>query len=448
LSSAIDGKSGFDFNVQKYGITFFNGGKPMKSTSVKSILIVALAMVVLLAAATTALPQIAAPQIIPCAACKNENDWANKFCIKCGAELATTKEVRLAELQREHEAKLAAARQRAVEDSLARARAKEAQLVMEMKAEQARLEVERKANEAEMQKKMEKVAMARSQEERPKKPAVKIYEGPVDPRRLFLIPTADVLGPLEVSLGGGSVIGEMKEERRPFLGRMSIGLGDVAEIEASTVGIVSGLAKGSAAIPTVAFKLKFIPERDKFPFAGIAGALRSSTWHSEQREKIKFEKRVSTLYFVASKTFGPVSVHSGLSINDLRIRTKNAVTGEFISPDPEEIKAKDRDYVNENLFSPFAGLRVEVNPRTSLMLEYESIPEYDFDEGNPAVDKGKIDEVWMIIAGVRYFVFDWLPLDTGVLYRGDYHGIGDMHIQAGLNVNLPLPRIARAMSAR
>jgi hypothetical protein len=228
------------------------------------------------------------------------------------------------------------------------------------------------------------------------------------------------------------------------LGRLSVGLGGVAEIEASTVGIVSGLAKGSAAIPTVAFKLKFLPETNRFPFAGIAGALRSSTWHSEVRDKVKFEKRVFTLYFVASKSLGPVSMHTGLSINDLRIRTRNTATGEFISPTPEEIKTKDRDYVNKNLFSPFAGLRVEVNPRTLLMLEYESIPEYDFDEENPVVNKGKIDEVWMVIAGVRYFVFDWLPLDTSVLYRGDYHGIGDMHIQAGLNVNLPLPRIVRA----
>jgi len=72
--------------------------------------------------------------------------------------------------------------------------------------------------------------------------------------------------------------------------------------------------------------------------------------------------------------------------------------------------------VNENLFRPFVGLRAEVNARTLLMLEYESIPEYDFDEENPIADNGKIDEVWMIIAGVRYFIFDWLPSDTGVLY--------------------------------
>jgi hypothetical protein len=190
----------------------------MKSTSVKAILIVALAMVVLLAGAVTALPQIAAPKIIQCATCKYDNDWANKFCIKCGADLTAMKEAKLAELQREQEAMLAAARQRALEDSLARVRAKEAQLAMENKAAQERLEAARKIKEAETPKKMEKVAMASPQEVKPKKLAVKIYEGPVDPRCLFLVPAADVLGPLEVSLGGGSVIGEMREEKRPFWG--------------------------------------------------------------------------------------------------------------------------------------------------------------------------------------------------------------------------------------
>lgn len=288
-----------------------------------------------------------------------------------------------------------------------------------------------------------KIKLATPQEK--KKPAMKIYQGPVDPRRLFLVPTADVLGSMEVSIGGGSIIGEMKEEKRPFLGRISLGLGGVAEIEASSVGIVSGLSKGSAAIPTAAFKLKFLPESNKFPYIGFAGALRSSLWHSETRDTVNFEKRVSTLYFVATKTFGDVSLHAGLSISDLRIRTKYAYQDLLLSPTPDQAERNDRDYINKNVFSPFVGLRTIVNPRTMLMLEFEYIPEYDFDEANPVVNREKIDAVWMIIAGVRFFIFDWLPLDTGVLYRGDYHGIGDMHIQAGLNFNLPLSRFFTSM---
>jgi len=283
---------------------------------------------------------------------------------------------------------------------------------------------------------------------RQKKPVMKVFRGPIDPCRLFLIPTADVLGSLEISLGGGSIIGEMKEEKRPFLGRMSIGLGGVGEIEMSTVGIISGLAKGSAAIPTAAFKLKFFSERDKFPLIGFAGALRSSLWHSEVRDTVKFQKRIAVLYFAASKTFGPVSIHTGLSISDLRIRTRDARNDKFISPTPAEVKRTDKDYVNRNILRPFAGLKVKINPRTMFMLEYEYIPEYNFEEENPVVSEDKIDVIWMLIAGIRFFIFNWLPLDVGVLYRGDYHGIGDAHIQAGVNINLSLSKAAQPKRAR
>jgi hypothetical protein len=146
---------------------------------------------------------------------------------------------------------------------------------------------------------------------------------------------------------------------------------------------------------------------------------------------------------VLSKTFGRASIHGGLSISDLRFRTKHTRSNAFISPTSQQ--AREKDYVNKNIYSPFLGLKVEANPRTAMMIEFEYIPEYDFDEENPYLDKSAASGVWMIIAGVRFFIFDWLPLDTGIMYRGDYNGIGDMHIQAGLNINLPLPRIVQSL---
>ncbi|UCE17770.1 MAG: zinc ribbon domain-containing protein [Gemmatimonadota bacterium] len=346
--------------------------------------------------------QEAAKETITCPKCRHTNDWSNDFCINCGYSLKEAKATK-------------------------------------KKAEEENLEAERTAKKA---------LIPELQEEKPKETSVKIYEGPIDPCRLFLIPTAEVLNSLEISLGGGSIIGEMKEEKRPFLGRASIGLGDVAEIEASTIGMISGLAKGSAAIPTAAFKLKILPERDTFPYVGFAGALRSSLWHSEERDTVKFQKRVSTLYFVGSKTFGALSLHLGTSISDLRIRTKYRHNNALLSPTPEQVEAWDKEYVNKNITRPFAGLRVEANPKTLLMIEFEYIPEYDFDEEDPTVTREQIEAVWMVIAGLRFFAFDWLPLDSGVMYRGDYHGIGDMHIHAGVNINLPLPKIVKARRAK
>lgn len=296
--------------------------------------------------------------------------------------------------------------------------------------------------EAEMRKKVKEVVEATLQIARPEKKAIKIYEGPVDPRRLFIIPVADVLGSMELNLGGGTSFGVRKTEKSAFLGHVRLGLGNVAEVEVSTLGIINQLAEGTAYIPTASFKLKFIPEGKWYP--SIAGALRSSLWHTEERGIIKFQKRVSTLYFVASKTFGSASFHGGVSINDLRIRTRTSTDG-YISPTLQQAEESDKDYFNRNLFGPFFGLKVEVNPRTFLMMELEQVAKYKFKEDNPLLSSDDISTEWMLISGIRFFFFDWLALDAGVMYRSDFHGIGDAQIEAGLNINLPLPRIIRAM---
>lgn len=270
----------------------------------------------------------------------------------------------------------------------------------------------------------------------------RIYEVPIDPKRLFVIPIADVLSSLEINFGGSSAFGVRKTETRPLLGHMSLGLGNVAEVEVSTLGVINRLAEGSASIPTAAFKLKFLSEGKMRP--AVAGALVSSLWHAEERNEIEFQKRLSTLYFVASKSFGDTSVHAGISINDLRIRTRT-VDDAPLSPTQLEIDQTGKDYFNKNIVGPFMGLKVKLNPKTFLMFELEQIAEYIFDENNPVVAQGDISTEWMIITGVRFFFFNWLALDAGVMYRSDYHGIGDAQIAAGLNINLPLPKLFRSI---
>lgn len=294
--------------------------------------------------------------------------------------------------------------------------------------------------EAKAWKNAENAVKAISQEEKKEQKIEPVSKGPIDPRRLFVVPTAEVLHSLEVNFGGGSSFGVKKTEERPFLGHMRLGLGGVAEVEVSTLGIINQLSGGSATIPSAAFKLRFLPEGKLRP--GFAGALVSSLWNSEERyvetdrQDVKFQRRLSTLYFVASKTFSQVSVHAGISINDLRIKTTR-LDDSNISPPP----GGDKDYYNRNLVGPFIGVRVELNPKTKLMMELEQIAEYKFDETSSTLAREDISTRWMGIAGVRFFFFDWLALDTGVMYRSDYHGIGDAQISAGLNICVSLPRI-------
>jgi hypothetical protein len=264
-----------------------------------------------------------------------------------------------------------------------------------------------------------------------------------------------VLRSFEFSASAGTNFGVITEEKRPFLGRTRMGLGDLAEVEISNEGIINRLSKGSPAIPTVAFKLQLLPEGRVFP--AVAGALRSSLWTGEERSisaatrarlqlpvtDLKFEKRLATLYFIASKTIGPTSFHAGLSISDLRVRTKAAGTGEPISPAADDIKAKDKDYFNKNVFTPFVGLQAAVNERTMLMMEMSRLAEYNFDEDEPVLDENKVTTRLMGIAGVRFFFFNWMAMDSGVRYRSDFHGIGDAQIEAGLNFGHSLRDMAK-----
>ena len=272
-----------------------------------------------------------------------------------------------------------------------------------------------------------------------RKPGLMKKTGQINPNRVFVIPTGDVLNSLEVSISGGSIIGEMNEEKRPFLGRISLGLGDIAEIEASTAGIISGLKDGSPILPTVGLKLKLLSEQPSFPYIGLAAALQSSPqWHNELRDSLVYQKRLATLYLVGTKKINNIGLHLGVSVNDLRIRIIDELTDEVISPQDEEKK-----FVNKNIVTPFVGLTYRVNSRTFIMAEWEMIPNYDIQEETQIVEPDNIKTTWMTVAGVRFFAMDWLPIDVGVLYRDDYYGIADTRIQANFNFIFSIPELLK-----
>jgi hypothetical protein len=347
---------------------------------------------------------------IRCPDCGCINEWSNDFCDNCRALLAGRKQ--------------------------------EAQ--GKTREPEARATVNGSLNSLLNSEKDVKARMLRSTQEESGEEAAKEL---IDPKRLFVIPVADVLRSLEVNLGGGTSFGVKKDEARPFLGHIRLGLGGVAEVELSTLGIINELSEGSTVIPTAAFKIRFISEGKWRP--AVASALRSSLWHTEERDvplmfPVKYQKRLSTLYFVASKTFNEVSVHAGVSISDLRIRTTTTMD-DPISPSQPEIDSTGKEYFNKNLFGPFIGLKVQLNPKTFLMMELEQIAAYKFDESTYFLSEDDIDVEWMGIVGVRFFFVNWLSLDAGVMFRSDYHGIGDAHIQAGLNFCFSLSSIGNIL---
>ena len=409
----------------------------MKHQSMRSLLITVIVTLVVLTIATFAWPQALEPQHISCNACQFENDWANKFCVNCGVSLAASKQAKLAALLREQEQARIEARRKFVADSLARAQAAEQHRLAREKATAAQISrnaatrVDTSAEEV-----REDARVPAFPAPKDKRPWYQtMLSAPAELPRLFNVPTPEVLGSLDLYFTGGGAFGIEKE--RNFLGHAGLGLGDIAEVEFATQAVINSLQQGSSSVPTSAFKMQMLREREKLP--AIAASLRGTTsWHYLEGNdpNISFETRLTKLYLVASKQFGQVTAHLGAGLTDVRVR--NPRGWRFHNPAEKELQ--------RNLIAPFGGVSIQANPKALVMIEIEGLPSYNFVEGG-TYDGGGIKNIWAGVIGVRFYFTNWLAADTGVRYRSDFDGIADANIQANINMLLPLGRLRTVTKA-
>lgn len=282
----------------------------------------------------------------------------------------------------------------------------------------------------------------------------KFISNRVDPSRLFSVPTANVLGSKDIRLIGGGAFGVATSSS--FLGTIGLGLGDIAEVEFSTVGLVNNLTQASPSVPTSAFKLKLVPENflglSFFPMLSI-GIRSSANWSDVQSERsmilqnsewvmddiasIGYNTRFTTLYGVTSIKLGRLSLHGGLDLTDVRVRD-TSVKYNFNSSyyDPNEKQ--------KNLIGGFAGFDFESNPQTKIMFEVKTISNYRFNVGKNEIE---VENGYLAIGGIRFFFTKWFSIDTGVWYQSNYKGIADSQIRLGLNLFIPGGSIAKIPAA-
>ncbi len=423
----------------------------MKPKTLHLIVAAIIAAFILLAGTMAGVAQVVAPKTIICTTCKNVNAWAYKFCINCGAGLTTMKETKLVELQREREV----ARRKAVEDSLAQARQTEMARSQQAAAiadaqpaktnglaphDSARHEVT--TSDASLRPESPQIISTVKPQVRAKdrQPWYKtMLREPAVLPRLFNVPTANVLGSLDIYFTGGGAFGIEKE--RHFLGRAGLGLGDIAEVEFATQSVINSLQRGSSSLPTSAFKMLIIREQLGLP--AVAVALRGTTsWQSldgsDSTSYFSFETRFTKLYLVVSKRVNNVTGHFGIGLTDVRVR--NLQSWNFMSGNPGNTYAGE---LQRNLWAPFGGISIQANPKTQVMVEIEGLPSYEFGEGREYSAKN-IKNIWAGVVGVRFYFTNWLAADTGVRYRSDFDGIADANIQANINLLLPLGRLRTA----
>ena len=261
---------------------------------------------------------------------------------------------------------------------------------------------------------------------------------PVDPPRLFVIPTTKVLNSLDVTMAGGGVLGIEKD--RSFLARVELGLGDIAEVEFRTNDILSTLSKGITSMPTAAFKMRIIAEKQAVP--AIAWAYKKSLWKDDYNSNILFRSRMSILYLVGGKTFGAVRLYAGLSFQDCRLQTWKAAPSS--GNDVNQITSVDTNIITPEIYkilsSPFGGLEIKVNPKTKIMAEVSSFASFDYNKASGAQTTDDIKKIMVYMIGIRYFFSNWISVDVGTRYQTNYTGFADSTVTAAMNLAFPLHR--------
>ncbi len=273
----------------------------------------------------------------------------------------------------------------------------------------------------------------------------------VDPPRLYSVPVARVLGSMDIRVMGGGAFGVATDQS--FLGKVGIGLGNIAEVEFSTVGMVTNITRGSTVFPTSSFKLMLIPE-NKWHIPALAVALRSSAnWQGVESDSrvlladnskfveidessgalmsisgIGYHTRFTTMYGVTTLKLWFLSLHAGVSLTDVRV--KELMVSYYGGWDSRSAP----DELQKNLIGGFAGFDIESNPQTKLMFELRTVSNYEYDTGKKRID---VSRAYLAIGGVRFFFSRWLSTDVGVWYQSTFKGIADMQIKMSLNIFIP-----------
>ena len=258
------------------------------------------------------------------------------------------------------------------------------------------------------------------------------------PARLFSIPTAQVLPELQFGVTLGNAFG--LEVGESFLGTMGLGIGDIAEIELSTAGLITGLAAGTTGMKTAGLKMKFFESEELGLIVG-ASLRNSNDWERENRTErvlavaapddyamglrgLNYESRITTLSLSVSKQVREqTTLHAGLGYSDIRYRN---VYSYFVNSPSIYAPSEER----RGQWQAFGGAVIVMSERTKIMGEVQSLPFFKY-----SVNRGEIrlSHMYVAAAGLRFSISQSWSLDSGVRYQSNFIGLADTQIRITIN---------------
>ncbi len=240
-----------------------------------------------------------------------------------------------------------------------------------------------------------------------------------EPPRLFIIPVADTLKAFDINASGGAT---WETGQVSFLGTGFLGLGDVAQVEWSSLRAFStqhGDFEKLSSTPAAGVKLALPLEEHSRLLPNIAVSYHRS--FGEENEFQSYKQQLADLYLMASKSF----FSKGERWRGFRLHAGADYFGARVETD-QPVKTK-------GFWRPFGGVEIWASRHAKLMAEVEWFPLINVD-GNPVI---AAEPLWMTIAGVRVFITRFITADIGVRYQEDFETIADAKLEGKLGLAIP-----------
>ena len=266
-------------------------------------------------------------------------------------------------------------------------------------------------------------------------------------QRLFISPTASMLESASLNVSGGGVFGV--DSRGSGTSHFRLGLGGVGELAISQQVLFTNIFPSGTTLDTKSLKIAVIPNVNfgKSISMSFSGLVRSSNWAGQESNRIYiaadgllsganlrtagFETRFASFYFISTIKYKNATFHFGPIISDFRYR--NLSLSFFDSN--SFFDTKERSRVRTGGFIGFTNM---VNSSTMMIFDVTTVPRLHLDARTPSIS---LREDMLVLWGLRYFMHDFISLDTAMRYYYSQTELSDIQVKIGLNVNLPLIRI-------
>jgi hypothetical protein len=248
---------------------------------------------------------------------------------------------------------------------------------------------------------------------------------PVEPSNLFSIPTGRVVRSMDIDLSGTGVV-LSENGSRPLIGAV-LGLGDIAQLEIGTIGIVSSIDKPGRLADVSSAGLKvFVPMTHYAQ--GLAVSFRRSGTFSERADFVDHDVKVGEFYTMATVANYPRPEHATeptAGWSGVKVKAHGGM--KYVNGQLDALEEQTASF-----WRPVLGVEIwKQNARARVVGELNWIASFDREGGQP------IEAVRVITGGIRFFFSKHATFDIGVRNQSNYDGLAESAIQAKFNLSLP-----------